>query len=106
MSRPWKVKAALSACACRGANPTFTFIANFPLGRHTGEGRYPAMKKSPRSGHTHGVVPLAWISFIHMDSGLRRNDVVFCNGKSEFIDIAPQKRQTQSLCKMSDKNRS
>ena len=98
MSRPWKVKAALSACACRGANPTFIFIANFPLGRHT------AMKKSPRSGHTHGVVPLARISFNHLDSGLRRNDVVFCNGKSGFIDSAPQKRQTQSLCKMSDKN--
>jgi hypothetical protein len=68
---------------------------NTPLTRHTGEGRYPAMKKLPQvrvllglqpltttayplrvRGHNFDVVPLAWKFFDHLDSGLRRNDVV------------------------------
>jgi len=74
-----------------------------PLGRHTGQpsiqlsprggksnrllslwerievrvSRYPALKNSPRSGQDHDVVPLAWEIINHLDSGLRRNDVVF-----------------------------
>jgi hypothetical protein len=38
------------------------------------------MKNTPRSGQIHDVDPLAWGLFYHLDSGLRRNDVVFSNG--------------------------
>ena len=111
----------------------FVFNLNNPLDSHTGEGRYPAMKNTPRitsdlagivcqlsrmaitndlpsvfrvpgqkllgcwvsqmassrisssiSGQNHDVVPLAWEIFNHLDSGLRRNDVVFSNGQSGF----------------------
>ena len=55
-----------------------------PLGRHTGEGQYPAIKNRPRSGQNHEVVPLAWEIFNHLDSGLRRNDRVFSNGQFGF----------------------
>jgi hypothetical protein len=34
-----------------------------PLGRHTGEGRYPAMGNTPRSGQSHDFGPLAWEIF-------------------------------------------
>jgi hypothetical protein len=85
--------------ACAGCT---VFNPNNPLGRHTGEGRYPARKNAPRSGQNHYVVPLAWKIFKHLDSGLRRitshlpacwlsglasgfiNDVVFSNGQSGF----------------------
>jgi hypothetical protein len=38
----------------------YSLNPNNPLGRHTGEGRYPAMKNTPRSGQNQAVVPLAW----------------------------------------------
>jgi hypothetical protein len=58
-----------------------TLIPNCPIGCHTGEGRYPAMKNTPRSEQSHDVAPLAWEIFDHLDSGLRRNDVFFSNGQ-------------------------
>jgi len=52
---------------------------NNPLGRHTGESRYPAMKNMPRSGQNQAVVPLAWGFFNHLDTGFRRYDAIFSN---------------------------
>lgn len=34
------------------------FNLDYPLSRHTGEGRYPAKKNSPRSGQNLGTDPL------------------------------------------------
>jgi len=66
-----------------------------PLERHTGEGRYPAIKNTPQvrvllglqpltttayplrvRGRIHGVAPLTWEFAIHLDTGLRRYDAV------------------------------
>ncbi|MDP1995963.1 MAG: hypothetical protein Q8J90_02090, partial [Gallionella sp.] len=56
---------------------------------HSGAGRNPAMRNIPRSGQNEphaasfegrpnqGVVPLAWVFVNQLDSGLRRNDVIF-----------------------------
>jgi hypothetical protein len=63
------------------------FNADCPFSRHTGEGRYPAMKNPPRSGQSHDGVPLAWGIFNHLDSGLRRNDAAFPNELSGFNPI-------------------
>jgi len=49
-----------------------------PLVRHTGEGRYPVIKNTLRSRQSHSVAPLAWEIVNHLDTGLRRYDVVLC----------------------------
>ncbi len=43
-------------------------------GRHSGAGRNPAIKNTPRSGQDHDAVPLSRGNNNHLDSGLRRND--------------------------------
>jgi hypothetical protein len=45
-----------------------------PLGRHSGAGRNPAIKNTPRSGQIYDVAPLAWEFINHLDTGLRRYD--------------------------------
>ncbi|TXT23736.1 MAG: hypothetical protein FD134_1960 [Gallionellaceae bacterium] len=47
---------------------------NNPSDRHSGAGRNPAIKNTPRSGQGHDVVPLSRGNNNHLDSGLRRND--------------------------------
>jgi hypothetical protein len=47
------------------------------FGRHSGAGRNPVINKTLRSRQNHGVGSLAQEIFNHLDSGLRRNDVVF-----------------------------
>jgi hypothetical protein len=37
------------------ANQNIDIQANLPSGRHTGAGRYPAIKNRPRSGQSHEV---------------------------------------------------
>jgi len=79
-------------------NPTMN--PDNPLGRRSGEGRNPAIKDTPRitsdlagvvcqlsrmascsiSGQNHNVVPLTWVIFNHLDTGLRRYDAVLSNG--------------------------
>jgi hypothetical protein len=54
-----------------------TINPNNPLGCHSGAGRNPAIKNMPRSGQNRDVVPLAWGFVNQLDSGLRRNDVIF-----------------------------
>jgi len=61
---------------------THSIIPNNPLGRHTGEGRYPAIRNAPRSGQNQGVAPLTREIVNHLDSGLRRKDIVFANEQS------------------------
>src|SRR3989338_3775332 len=53
------------------------FNPDYPLGRHSGAGRNPAIKKAPQSGQNNGVVPLAWEFVNQLDTGLRRYDAVF-----------------------------
>jgi hypothetical protein len=60
------------------------FNRDCPLARHSGEGRNPAWRKTPRSGQYSDVVPLAREIFNPLDSGLRRNDSVLSNGLSGF----------------------
>ncbi len=61
------------------------FNPDYPLASHTGEGRYPAMKKPPRSGQSHDIAPLdrrsacpelveGWEISNQLDTGLRRCD--------------------------------
>ena len=50
---------------------------NNPLGRRSGAGRNPAIKNTPRSGQNYNVVPLTWVIFNHLDTGLRRYDAFF-----------------------------
>ena len=52
---------------------------NNPLARHSGEGRNPVIKNMPQSGQNHDVVPLTWEFVNHLDTGLRRYDVVLSN---------------------------
>jgi hypothetical protein len=47
------------------------------LARHSCEGRNPDKKIILRSRQSQGFVPLRGELFIHLDSGLRRNDAVF-----------------------------
>jgi len=51
-------------------------IQNNPLARHSGGGRNPVIKNTPRSGQSHNVVPLMWEFVNHLDTGLRRYDAV------------------------------
>ena len=74
------IRATLAECS---------FIPNNPLERHSGESRNPVKENSPRCGQNQGVVPLTWGFVNHLDSGLRRNDVVFAIGFSEFIASGP-----------------
>ena len=58
---------------------------NDPSGRHSGEGRNPAIKNTPRSGQDHDAVPLSWGINNHLDSGLRRNDAIFAGLKGDGV---------------------
>jgi predicted nucleic acid-binding protein len=53
--------------------------------RHSGEGRNPARKNTPRSGQNPAVVALARRIIDPLDSGLRRNDAVLSIGQFRFI---------------------
>ncbi len=50
-----------------------------PSCRHSGAGRNPAIKNSLRNRQQQNVVPHSREIVNHLDSGLRRNDVVFDN---------------------------
>jgi len=49
-------------------------IVHWKQPRHTGAGRYPAIKNVPRSGQNRGVAPLARDMINRLDTGLRRYD--------------------------------
>ena len=60
-------------------------ISNGSLGRHSGGGWNPANSNSQRSGQNCDVVPLRGRFFNHLDTGLRRYDVVIANGLFDLI---------------------
>ena len=64
---------------------------DYPLGRRSGEGRNPVIKTCRKADKTkplaasfekrpnHNIVPLVWEFANHLDTGLRRYDVIFAN---------------------------
>ncbi len=66
--------------------------SNNPLGRHTGAGRYPAIKNKLRSSQNLDVVPLAWGISNHLDTGLRRYDAVSINRLSGIKQASSSRR--------------
>jgi hypothetical protein len=61
---------------------------DYPLGRHSGEGRNPVIKDTLRSRHIFDFVSRAREVFNHLDSGFRRNDGISANGQSG-INVQP-----------------
>jgi hypothetical protein len=53
---------------------------DYPLARHSGACRKPVIKNARQSGRNHDAAPHPWEFFNHLDTGLRRYDVVFANG--------------------------
>ncbi len=62
--------------------------ASSALGRHSGEGRNPAIKTDCEAGKTNDVVPLARGLINQLDSGLRRNDATGLNMTSIVVSEA------------------
>ena len=70
--------------------PIVGLISNNPFGRHSGAGRNPVKENNTRSGQNKGLVPLMWGLINYLDSGLRRNDVVFSVGISGLMGAIRQ----------------
>jgi hypothetical protein len=76
-------------------------IPDNPFGRHSGEGRNPVNKNTPRSGQNLGVVPLAWdISIIWIPAcagmtafrsnglfGLMRPSWISCQARNDGFSV-------------------
>ncbi|MBI5438984.1 MAG: hypothetical protein HY936_08600 [Nitrosomonadales bacterium] len=84
-------------CPSCGLNP------DYPLGRHSGEGRNPAIKKAPQSGQNNGVVLLAWEFVNQLDTGLRRYDAVSSNGLFRLNQGYPSRVHTEWIAKADSK---